>query len=176
MNHYKLLVAYDGTDYHGWQWQPNKKTVAGQLEKAFFKAFKQKPISIVGASRTDSGVHAWGQVATVKMDFELDASTLKRAWQGCLPGDIMLRDVEQVSGEFPLFSGVEYKVYDYYISTRPVMPFLARYCIFYPQAFDLGILENNLAVFWVHMILGHFVRVMKKKTPSVQLPHFLYSI
>jgi len=60
---YKIIVAYDGTNYQGWQQQKNKPTIAGTLEKTFLEIFK-KNIKIFGASRTDANVHAHGQVAT----------------------------------------------------------------------------------------------------------------
>ncbi len=141
------MIAYDGYDYHGWQWQPKKITVAGQLEKSFFKAFQKRPISLVGASRTDAGVHAWGQVARVTIDFVIDAEKLKRAWQGALPPTIMLREVTLVDSDFELQDGVISKTYDYYISPTRMVPFLARYCVPYYAKFDIPLLQKNLNVF-----------------------------
>jgi tRNA pseudouridine38-40 synthase len=145
--YYKLVIAYDGYDYHGWQWQPNDITVAGQLEKSFSKVFGKKLLSLVGASRTDAGVHAWGQVARLKIDFVIDADKLKKAWQGALPATIMLREVTQMAGDFDLQEGVVSKTYDYYISTSRMVPFLARYCIAYYPSFDMQLLQKNLNVF-----------------------------
>lgn len=141
------MIAYDGYDYHGWQWQPKKITVAGQLEKSFFKAFRKKPIGLIGASRTDAGVHAWGQVARVTIDFVIDAEKLKQAWQGTLPPTIMLREVTQVGENFDVFENIVHKTYDYYISTQRIMPFLSRYCINYYPRFDIALLQKNLNVF-----------------------------
>ena len=147
MYHYKLLIAYDGYDYHGWQWQPTKKAVANHLEKAFKKAFCQEVISLTGASRTDTGVHAWGQVARLKIAFYLEPETLKRAWQGTLPIAIMLRDVQFMDRDFDLQSTVMHKTYDYYVSRTRVVPVLARYCALYYEDFDSEILQRNLNVF-----------------------------
>jgi tRNA pseudouridine38-40 synthase len=147
MYYYKLIIAYDGYDYHGWQWQPTKKAVANQLEKSFKKAFHQEPLSLVGASRTDTGVHAWGQVARVKTAFYLEPDVLKRAWQGALPHTILLRSVEAMPGDFDLQEGVEHKTYDYYFSRVKLLPFIGRYCIPYYGQFDAEVLQKNLDVF-----------------------------
>ncbi len=147
MYYYKILIAYDGYDYHGWQWQPTQKAVANKLEHAFKKAFHQEVISLVGASRTDTGVHAWGQVARLKSAFYLEPDVLKRAWQGTLPHTILLRSVQEMPGDFDLHEGVEHKTYDYYISRVRVLPFFARYCIAYYDHFDIDILQKNLQVF-----------------------------
>jgi len=145
--YYKLLIAYDGYDYHGWQWQPTKKAVANHLEKAFKKAFHQDVISLVGASRTDTGVHAWGQIVRLKTAFYLAPDALMRAWQGALPHTILLRSIEAMPGDFDMHEGVEYKTYDYYFSRARVLPFIARYCIAYYGQFDSDILQKNLQVF-----------------------------
>ncbi len=147
MFYYKVIVAYDGTDYFGWQWQPSQNTVAGQLEKSFYQAFKQKPVSLVGASRTDTGVHAWGQVVRLKIPFPIEPHKLKLAWQGTLPPDIMLHDVTQVTEDFGAHHYVEEKIYDYYVSRKRLMPFFARYCATYYADFDSDILQKNLQVF-----------------------------
>lgn len=147
MYYYKILIAYDGYDYHGWQWQPTKKAVANQLEKSFKKAFHKEPLSLVGASRTDTGVHAWGQVARLKIDFYLEPETLKRAWQGALPHTILLRSVEAMPGDFDLQQGIEHKTYDYYITRVRMLPFIGRYCVPYYGQFDAEILQKNLNVF-----------------------------
>lgn len=147
MYYYKLLIAYDGYDYHGWQWQPTKKAVANKLEHAFKKAFHQEPLSLVGASRTDAGVHAWGQVARLKTAFYLEPETLKRAWQGALPSTILLRNVQAMPGDFDLHEGVEHKIYDYYFSRVAILPFMGRYCVGYYGQFDLEVLQKNLNIF-----------------------------
>ena len=71
MQRYKILVSYDGTDFHGWQIQPSAVTVVSALQKSFKIAFN-KEVSLVGASRTDAGVHALGQVAVCLTDLDVD--------------------------------------------------------------------------------------------------------
>lgn len=147
MYYYKLLIAYDGYDYQGWQWQPHGKGIVNQLERSFKQAFHQAPISLAGASRTDAGVHAWGQVARVKIPFYIEPKILKRAWQGTLPSDIMIRDVQLMPGDFDLHDSVVSKTYDYYLCRVRVMPLLARYCVTYYEDFDQTLLQKNLDVF-----------------------------
>ena len=72
---YKLLVAYDGTAYHGWQLQPDVPTISGILEERFHNVFK-KHIKIIGASRTDAGVHALGQVGIFALDVAITCKTV----------------------------------------------------------------------------------------------------
>ncbi|MBY0109734.1 MAG: hypothetical protein K2X90_01335 [Candidatus Babeliaceae bacterium] len=147
MYYYKLIIAYDGFDYQGWQWQPTGKAVANQLEKSFKKAFHQEVASLVGASRTDTGVHALGQVARLKTAFYLEPEVLKRAWQGALPHTILLRDVQYMQRDFDLQENIVYKIYDYYLSNVKVLPIVGRYCLTYYGAFDAELLKKNLDIF-----------------------------
>lgn len=147
MTYYKLTIAYDGFDYHGWQVQPGCRTICGDLERAFKKAFKQSPTWFVGASRTDAGVHAWGQVAVVQLAFAIEPEVLKKAWQGYLPGAIMLRDVQYADAQFHPHYNVAEKVYEYTLSTQTIEPFRSRYCVHYTQPFDVKLLREFLQVF-----------------------------
>ena len=87
---YKMIVAYKGTAYYGWQRQPDVVTVVSVLEQCFFSVFKQK-ISISGASRTDAGVHALGQVASFTLDTQIAPESLLFAWNNALPADIVIK-------------------------------------------------------------------------------------
>ena len=64
---YQLTIQYDGSDFHGWQVQPKQRTVQGDIEKALCKIFSEKKITLIGAGRTDAGVHALAQVAHVEL-------------------------------------------------------------------------------------------------------------
>ena len=147
MYYYKLLIAYDGNDYYGWQWQERKKSVAGQIERSFMKAFRQKPLSFAGASRTDAGVHAWAKSRGSKQISLSSQNGSSVHFRGTLPPDIMLRAVQTHDGDFPLHGYVISKTYDYYISLTRPMPFIARYCLFYFLKFDQALLQKNLNVF-----------------------------
>jgi tRNA pseudouridine(38-40) synthase len=87
-----MIVAYDGSDYYGWQWQPNQPTVVGALQTTFKQAFL-KDIHLVGASRTDAGVHALGQVATFTTELPIESRTLQEVWNRQLPSSIVIRSL-----------------------------------------------------------------------------------
>jgi len=128
MPHFKLLIAYDGTDFHGWQMQEGIVTISSVLQNAFHDAFK-KDIQILGASRTDAGVHAAGQVAsfTVDLDVNLDPTTWALVWNRRLPPAINVVNIEQVPIRFNPCLNVVEKIYHYNLfRTRP-SPFLARF-------------------------------------------------
>ncbi len=90
---YKITISYDGTDYFGWQRQPDKKTIQGELENVLYN-FKSKKINVLGAGRTDAGVHAVGQVAHFIADIKLDNSELQQAINGQLPHDIRVTTLD----------------------------------------------------------------------------------
>ncbi|HEB41881.1 MAG TPA: tRNA pseudouridine(38-40) synthase TruA, partial [Candidatus Dependentiae bacterium] len=114
MNRYKLVIAYDGTDYCGWQEQKDKPSITSVLKKTFNSVFG-KEISIVGASRTDAGVHALGQVALGRTDLvAIPAERLQRAWNNVLPAHIVIRSLDQAVPSFHPFYNVEQKTYHYH--------------------------------------------------------------
>lgn len=148
MNNYKLRISYDGTAYQGWQVQPNGPTVAGTLEQTFTDTFSHH-LSMVGASRTDSGVHAYDQVARVRTNLTLPAEKLLHAWNNALPNDIVIRSIEAVSDSFHPHHDVVYKEYEYHISMHRPSPFLARFC-WWPSLYtplDTALYEQALQLF-----------------------------
>ena len=84
--HFKLTIEYDGTNYHGWQLQKNAVTIQGTLESALSRIFNE-PVRVRVAGRTDTGVHALGQVATFKTEKAIEQYRLQRALNGILPSD-----------------------------------------------------------------------------------------
>lgn len=146
MKKYKIIVSYDGTNYHGWQIQPNKITIAGTLEKRFKEVFG-KDITITGSSRTDTGVHALGQVAQFSTDLNIEKSRLLEIFNNSLPKDILIKKIEIASDKFHVRHNVSRKTYHYYIFKERPSVFLSRYGYFYPQI-DINKFEDNLQVFW----------------------------
>jgi tRNA pseudouridine38-40 synthase len=146
MQQYKLTIAYDGTQYHGWQVQPDATTVAGVLQAQFQKVFGMS-ITLIGASRTDAGVHAVGQVAMFRTDMRIEAASLKRAWNGGLPSDILIRSLEAVPADFHVQRNVQQKTYWYHIAVQRPLPFFARYCLYYRLPFDVKKFEACLQEF-----------------------------
>jgi tRNA pseudouridine38-40 synthase len=142
----RLLIAYDGTQYQGWQRQKESPTVQGKIEDILFKITRQK-ISLQGAGRTDSGVHAWGQVASFKTTSQLPATTLEAALRALLPRDIYIREVREVEPTFHARFSSEAKIYDYLICNHPRNnPFFFHYVWFLPEVVDPDLIKAGLSL------------------------------
>lgn len=146
MKTYKLIIAYDGSTYSGWQAQQQKPSIAAALNHAFAIVFKS-PIKILGASRTDAGVHAVGQVARIKTNLAIAPDKLKWAWNNALPADIAIRSLKLVDDSFNPFCNVKQKIYYYHFFTERPSPFIQRYGYFYPYKIDFDILKKTLQFF-----------------------------
>ena len=118
MPRYKLLIEYDGTDYHGWQLQPGGNTIEGTIESALAQILQQ-PVDLVGQGRTDSGVHAEGQVAHFDFPEALDGDKLLYALLGVLPRDIAVWDLEEMAEDFHARFDAKSRRYRYQVVTRP---------------------------------------------------------
>lgn len=115
----RLIVAYDGTNYHGWQIQKNAITVEEILQQALCDLL-QEPIELVGASRTDAGVHARGNVAVFDTHTRIPAEKIAIAVNQRLPEDIRVMQSEEVEEQFhPRYAESE-KTYEYHISNVPI--------------------------------------------------------
>lgn len=143
---YRLLIAYDGTAYNGWQKQPKLPSIEGALVSVARRVFKIEPI-ILGASRTDAGVHALGQVVRFKMDLALSPEKLAFALNNSLPDDILVRNAELVSDDYSPHADVVQKIYYYHIFTKKPLPYAARYGWYYPRLFNEELLKQALAIF-----------------------------
>ncbi len=148
------LVAYDGTDYHGFQYQKGPATIQGELEQAL-RSFAQTEGRVVGSGRTDRGVHANGQVVVVHVYWRHGVSTLQRAWNAHLPDAICIRELRIAPETFhPRFSAVN-RTYRYTIcqsapSDYPVAPrrspLTDRFALFVPQVLDLAAMNRAAQV------------------------------
>ncbi|NQW04328.1 MAG: tRNA pseudouridine(38-40) synthase TruA [Acidobacteria bacterium] len=133
----RLLVAYDGTHYCGWQRQENGPTIQGALEDACASLLGPSP-SVTGAGRTDAGVHALGQVASVRVETTHATDAVRRALNVRLDPDIRVLDVTDAAPEFHARFDATGKTYRYRIATTPlVSPFTHRYVWHVPQPLDL---------------------------------------
>jgi len=115
---YSLLIEYDGTDYSGWQFQKEQNTVQSEIEKALAVILKTKT-GIIGAGRTDAGVHAKGQVAHFDSDFNFKIEEIKRSLNGLLPVDIRIKNCKKVADDFHARFSAKERKYSYYISNKP---------------------------------------------------------
>ena len=96
---YKLIIGYDGTRYYGWEHQPKRETIQGKLEDVL-NHLSDRPVEIIGAGRTDGGVHARGMVANVFLDVPLTPDQLQDYMNRYLPDDIVIREVREASDRF----------------------------------------------------------------------------
>ncbi|MGB1925827.1 MAG: tRNA pseudouridine(38-40) synthase TruA, partial [Rubripirellula sp.] len=148
MRTFKLTVAYEGTRYFGWQVQPNQPTVQAQLQKAIQEVVSQ-PISVVGSGRTDSGVHALGQVVSCCLPWKSSESSLGLALNTKLPPDITVcESVEVVDGFHAIHDAVR-KCYRYQLQTMGhSSPFERRYRWRLRKHLDLDLMQEaaNLLV------------------------------
>ncbi|HKW87355.1 MAG TPA: tRNA pseudouridine(38-40) synthase TruA [Candidatus Acidoferrales bacterium] len=136
MRNIKLILAYDGSDFHGWQIQPGVPTIQGELTDAVRK-ITQEHTSLHGASRTDAGVHALGQVASFKTQSGLTAEEFQRALNALLPPQIRVVCAEELGREFHARWQALEKTYHYRIFRGRVLPpFEYRRALHYPYPLD----------------------------------------
>ena len=144
---YKLILAYDGTDFSGWQRQPGRRTVQGILEEALAK-INGAPAAVIGAGRTDAGVHALAQAAGFRADLRLTTAKLHRALNSLLPDDVRVTSVSEAGPDFHPRRSARSKVYRYRIyRDRDVSPFLFRYVLHWPFPLDLKAMRTAARLF-----------------------------
>jgi tRNA pseudouridine38-40 synthase len=133
---YRLRLAYDGTDYHGWQIQIGARTVQETLESALARLAKH-PVRVTGASRTDAGVHAHGQVAHFVLDQSIPPGGLVAGLNSILPRDIRVSEARFAPEGFDARRSARLKTYHYHLDTGSVpSPFRARYAHHHPHRLD----------------------------------------
>ena len=118
MANWKITLEYDGTDFSGWQIQPNARTVQEELERGLAQ-ITGGSVRVAGAGRTDSGVHAAGQVASVALEKEFRPEALQRSLNGVLPHDVVVLGTEVVPQEFHARFSAHARHYQYTILQRP---------------------------------------------------------
>ncbi len=142
MANIKLTIEYDGSEYFGFQRQPDVPTIQGRLEEAVRQVvFLESPI--YGAGRTDAGVHARGQVVNFKASTRVPIGRLPAALNGRLPADIIIKNSEAVPDDFNARYDAVKREYCYYIINTPYRPALGRkYFFHYPQALDVEVIDR----------------------------------
>jgi len=134
---FKIVLAYDGTDFVGWQRQANGTSIQGVLEDAL-RDLDQRDVAVAGAGRTDAGVHALGQVAAFSLARALSADAVVRALNAHLPDAIRVQSAEEVASEFHPRFGARTKAYRYRIWNGDVIsPFERRYAWHVSGALDV---------------------------------------
>lgn len=143
----KLTLAYDGEDFVGWQRQPVGRSIQGELERAF-KEIEGQRIDVHGAGRTDAGVHALAQVASVRLEHEIGTASLIRALNAKLPLNIRVFSVEQVQDKFHARFSSRGKIYRYFIAPGFVVsPFVRRYAWHVAEPLDVSAMNRAGAAF-----------------------------
>jgi tRNA pseudouridine38-40 synthase len=170
VRNWKLTLAYDGTDYHGWQVQPGLATVQGELQEALGRVTGETPLP-QGSGRTDAGVHALGQVASFPLAAGIPEENLVRALNRTLPAAIRVLEARVVEEGFHARHSTVAKTYEYRVlveqgsgvrdqrsvkqgrrdegaeGRRVCPPVLARYVYAYPWPLDLGELQRAAELF-----------------------------
>ncbi len=137
MRNIKLVIEYKGTHYLGWQVQPKGPTVQGVIEEKL-ALITGEAVYLIGSGRTDSGVHAFGQVANFKTKNQLNVHSIQRALNSLLPPDIVIQRAEEVEEGFHARKQSKSKVYEYRILNRNLRSaFHHKYAWHLPQNLDL---------------------------------------
>lgn len=146
MRNYKITIQYDGTNYHGWQIQPNGRTIQGELTRVV-SLLDHRHVTIHGAGRTDAGVHAEGQVASFFLEREFEPAKLRDAINGNLARDIRIVDVELMDDDFHARFSAKEKTYCYKIWTGEVMsPFEFRYALHHRDRLDVEAMQKGASL------------------------------
>jgi tRNA pseudouridine38-40 synthase len=144
---FKLLIQYDGTDFHGWQVQENQRTVQGELERTV-SLLEDAEVHVVGSGRTDAGVHAEGQVANIRLNRLFTPDKLRVAINGNLWRDVRILNVEKASDEFHARFSAKVKTYVYRVVNAPVMsPFWLRWAHHESRPLDVGRMNDAARLF-----------------------------
>ncbi|MBI3665034.1 MAG: tRNA pseudouridine(38-40) synthase TruA [Acidobacteria bacterium] len=139
----KLTIAYDGTDFHGWQIQPALPTIQGELERVLGE-IEGHPVAIAGSGRTDAGVHALAQVASLRLVNPIPAANLRRAVNRLLPPSIRVLEVEEAAPDFHARYAARSKLYEYRLWRAEVCPpMMWRYVYHHPYPLDLAAMAET---------------------------------
>ncbi len=142
MRNIKLTIQYDGTHYAGWQFQKNAKTVQEAIE-AVLKKITGERVNLTGSGRTDSGVHAKGQVANFKTRSELPLKNVQTALNSILPKDIVVSGIEEAGPKFSAQHSAKSKLYRYTIANGDfVDPFIRRFAAKCFYKLDIGAMKR----------------------------------
>ena len=147
MVRYFLKIAYDGTDFGGWQIQPNAPTIQEEIQKAFHILLKDET-HVTGQGRTDAGVHALGQTAHFDAPHPLEINTFLRSGNGLLPPAIRLLEMVEVSPDFHARYSAIAKTYHYYVTTdQVILPFDRPYRYHFKGRLDKNLIRQAATLF-----------------------------
>jgi tRNA pseudouridine38-40 synthase len=125
LKNFKLTIEYDGSAYHGWQRQKDRRTIQGEIENAL-RTMTGRPVTLIGSGRTDAGVHALGQVANFRCDTGLSSEVFQRGINGIVQNDIVILSCERVEDGFHARYDAKSKTYRYRILNRLIPAAIGR--------------------------------------------------
>ncbi len=144
---YRATVEYDGTEFAGFQLQPNARTVQGELETALARLNRGERVVVDGAGRTDAGVHASGQVIAFTYAGEVAGSRLQRALGALLPRDVAIRDLRRAPDGFQPRYAARYREYRYTVWNGPRSPLRERFALGVRAPLDIAAMADAAPVF-----------------------------
>ncbi len=137
-----MLIEYDGTEYHGFQWQVGLPTIQSELEQAIRRLFGRSS-RVMAASRTDAGVHAKGQVVSFWAKSTFNTMTIVKALNYYLPGDIAVKAAYRTSDDFNVRRNASSRKYHYYIlNSNTRSPFSQRYALLVPKMLNIQVMNE----------------------------------
>ncbi|MCB0731250.1 MAG: tRNA pseudouridine(38-40) synthase TruA [Ignavibacteriae bacterium] len=142
MPNYKITIQYDGTDFYGWQSQPNGNTIQDKITEAIFKITNQK-IDLKGSGRTDAGVHSLGQVANFLIADGLNLYRFQHSLNAVLPNSIAVKNIAEVEENYNARFDAKKRSYLYFLSKNK-SPFYQKYSYYYPylKSDDLSFIKK----------------------------------
>jgi tRNA pseudouridine38-40 synthase len=142
LRNFKLTIEYDGSNYQGWQRQPNGPSIQAAIEAAL-RRMTHQPITLIGSGRTDAGVHALGQTANFTCDTRIEPQAFQNGLNSILPDDIVIQACHEVSTEFHSRFNAKSKQYRYHILNRPLPTAIGRqYSWWIRQPLDLKAMRD----------------------------------
>ncbi|MGT2753685.1 tRNA pseudouridine(38-40) synthase TruA [Streptococcus ovis] len=145
MVRYKAIISYDGTNFSGFQRQPQARTVQEEIERTLQRLNRGQEVIIHGAGRTDAGVHAYGQVIHFDLPQERDLEKLRFALDTQTPEDIDVCAVEKVSEDFHARYNKHSKTYEFLVDNgRPKNPMMRHYATHYPYPLDIALMQEAI--------------------------------
>lgn len=141
MPNYKITIQYDGTSFYGWQSQPSGNTIQDYIFESILKVTKEE-VNLIGSGRTDSGVHAFGQVANFRLSDSIDRFKFRHSINSILPSSIFIKSLELVDDEFHARFDAKRRNYLYFVS-KDKSPFYGKYSYKFPQVFKKNVSELN---------------------------------
>lgn len=165
---YFIVFSYDGSKFSGYQNQPSRRTVQGELEKVLNIINNNKKVSVSASGRTDSGVHAYGQTAHFNLDIKITCQRLKKALNSLLPADIYVKNAAEINEDFHARFSAKAKEYIYKINLGEYNPIEKDYVFQYNETLDLDIMKDALKVFKGTHDFRSFVKIDEEKNDYVR--------